>query len=82
VTTNDAILHVDALLKIIADPAAARAALHEYALARAAINARTGELEARIAEVDLCERQVAERERQATAREANVRKREAALGSR
>jgi predicted ATP-grasp superfamily ATP-dependent carboligase len=72
---------IASLVRIINDPAAARAVIEEYALARAGIIVRTGDLEARVAEADLRERQLAERERQVTAREANVRRRERALHS-
>jgi hypothetical protein len=50
------------LLQVITDPAAARAALVDFALERANIHVR-------LAELEMAERQLAERERQIAARE-------------
>lgn len=61
------------LVKILVDPAAAKAALQEFLCQRASINVR-------LAELEMIEQQIAERERQVSEREQNIRKREAALG--
>jgi hypothetical protein len=63
---------IASLVRIVTDPAAARAALQDFLLQRAGINVR-------LAEIETIEHQLAERERQVTAREANVRRRETAL---
>jgi hypothetical protein len=66
---NDAAV---ALLRILANPAAAKAELENHLCRRAHISVQRAELET-------VGRQLAERERQVTARETNIRRREAAL---
>jgi hypothetical protein len=60
------------LVKILVDPAAAKAAFEKFMIQRASINLMRVELE-------MVEQQLADRERQCAVREENIRKREAAL---
>jgi hypothetical protein len=66
---------IASLLRVLADPAAAKAALEDHLCRLASIHCKSAELE-------MAERQLAERERQIAAREANIRRRESALEAR